>query len=155
MPLSAAIRRLSAQAQATTGIAPQFAANAPDDWDALVAAGDVMRTTGRLTVWNGASNMSIYDPEANMLFRFWHDLGHLQTGLTFSEEDEKLLQYRHHLPAIETAGIDRGSLPWRRYYADTIGQIDHIVAFGVFPENQRAFVDQYILSPADALSRPF
>lgn len=153
--LERTIRRLAAEEVARNNIRPHFTSEAPDTWDALVKAGDSMHSTGILPIYDGASDAAIYSPQANGAFRFWHDLGHLSTGLTFTPDDERTLQYAHHLPVIERAGIARNTLPWLMYHADTVGQIDHVVTHGEFPVNQRAFVAAYVIDPTEALAVQF
>lgn len=62
---------------------------APDTFE------DVMRNyreTGRIIVWNGASENTIFpSASVNWQFRAWHDWLHIQTGIGFTPQDEILL----------------------------------------------------------------
>jgi hypothetical protein len=140
--------------QAQRGIVPDFRPDAPDEYLALCRAGGQMAFTRKLPIWDGASDSTIYlSAEANRQFRFWHDMGHLETGLSFSAADEEALQRAHHIPRLEKFGLERGSLAWKLYEADTVGQIEYYLQFRDFPTDQLAFSTTYALSPADALAR--
>lgn len=135
-------------------IRPDFRPDAPNEYFDLVKAGSQMAFTGLLPIWDGASDSAIYlSAQVNRRFRFWHDMGHLETGLSFSAADEEALQRDHHIPLIEQFGVERGSLAWKLYEADTVGQIEYHRQFGDFPGNQLGFSTTYALSPADALAR--
>lgn len=152
--LSRVVEHLSIMVSAQRKILPDFRPDAPNEYTELLKAGSKMAFTGRLPIWNGASETAIYlHSSTNMQFRFWHDMGHLETGLSFSAADEEKLQRAHHIPLIERFGVERGSLAWKLYEADTVGQIEHYLAFGDFPADQLRFSATYALSPADALAR--
>lgn len=149
--LSRRIIRLSTQVETKSGISPNFTATAPDNHPALLEAYRRAQVTGKLDIWNGASEDAIYPAAINMKFRFWHDMGHIQHGLTFTPDDERELQERYHIWELRHLGLDVDSLPMRLYVADTVGQIDYIVAHDKFPDNQAAFARAYVLDPPHAL----
>lgn len=152
--LTRVVETLAIMVSAQRKILPDFRPDAPNEYTALLKAGSQMAFTGKLPIWDGASDTAIYlSAQVNREFRFWHDMGHLETGLSFSAADEEKLQRDHHIPLIERFGVERGSLAWKLYEADTVGQIEHYLAFEDFPEDQLRFSATYALSPADALAR--
>lgn len=141
-----------------TGVMPVPSSDAPQTYAELLqcgarwqyALGDVF-----LPVWDGASEDSIYgSAAANHAFRYWHDMGHIAHHCDFTPEDEKRLQFDHHLPIVaDHFGI--GSLEYRMYFADTVGQIEYISANGKFPGNQAAFVSAYVRNARLALNTDY
>jgi hypothetical protein len=153
--LSRRIQRLALEATANTGIKPNYTENAPNDHPALLAAYDRAKVTGSLDIWNGASADAIYVPEVNLQFRFWHDMGHIAHDLSFTPDDERELQERYHIWELMNLGIEKGSLPYRLYVADTIGQIDYIETHHKFPDDQAAFDQMYVVDKQRALETVF
>lgn len=95
---------------------------------------------GPLVIASEHSETSIYGLSGNILFRLFHDLGHLWYGLDTTHEEELRLAKWHwadlrgHIPAL-----------WREhcqhvFFADTAAQSQHAVERGCFPVDQRAFV---------------
>lgn len=95
---------------------------------------------GPLVIAREHSETSIYGLSGNILFRLFHDLGHLWYGLDTTHEDELSLAKLHwadlrgHIPAL-----------WREhcqhvFFADTAAQSQHAAERGCFPVDQRAFV---------------
>ena len=95
---------------------------------------------GPLVITSEHSETSIYGLSGNILFRLFHDLGHLWYGLDTTHEDELSLAKLHwadlrgHIPAL-----------WREhcqhvFFADTAAQSQHAAERGCFPVDQRAFV---------------
>lgn len=95
---------------------------------------------GPLVIASEHSETSIYGLSGNILFRLFHDLGHLWYGLDTTHEDELSLAKLHwadlrgHIPAL-----------WREhcqhvFFADTAAQSQHAAEHGCFPVDQRAFV---------------
>ena len=95
---------------------------------------------GPLVIASEHSETSIYGLSGNILFRLFHDLGHLWYGLDTTHEDELRLAKLHwadlrgHIPAL-----------WREhcqhvFFADTAAQSQHAAERGCFPVDQRAFV---------------
>lgn len=153
--LTRRISRLGLETRLNSGIRPNFTAVAPNTHPALMEAWKRAQVLGYLDIWNGASEDAIYVPEVNLEFRFWHDMGHISTGLTFTPEDERELQERHHIGELLNLGLVRDELPMRLYVADTIGQIEYSTAHGDFPGNQKAFAQAYVLDKPRALETVF
>ena len=158
--LADAIVALADSTIAATGVRPYHTSDAPNNWEDLQAFAD--NPLGFLPVWNGASETSIYgSTAANYAFRYWHDMGHLEHGLSFSPEDERELQLSHHLVAVakrltETDGSNETiRLALELYRADTIGQIEYSVANRRFPDNQIEFCIAYVADPAAAIATHF
>lgn len=95
---------------------------------------------GPLVIASEHSETSIYGLSGNILFRLFHDLGHLWYGLDTTHEDELRLAKLHwadlrgHIPAL-----------WREhcqhvFFADTAAQSQHAAERGCFPADQKAFV---------------
>lgn len=95
---------------------------------------------GPLVIASEHSETSIYGLSGNILFRLFHDLGHLWYDLDTTHEDELRLAKLHwadlrlHIPAL-----------WREhcqhvFFADTAAQSQHAAERGCFPADQRAFV---------------
>ena len=133
-----------------------------------------------MPVFGGACDQTIYlTPEANHAFRYWHDMGHVRYNMSFTPEDEATLQRRYHLDdmwrelgrpvaadqdghvtmdhtVISDSAVALGALlAFKMYYADTIGQIEYIVARGKFPTDQLAFVLAYVDNPKMALDTDY
>lgn len=109
---------------------------APTSFEELM----VQAGTGTLYIGTEHSDTSIYGVEGNVAFRTMHDLGHIQTRLTFSTADEIALalhqweELRRYIP-----------VSWRErcqavYQADTIMQSLYCERHGVFPTDQTAFI---------------
>jgi hypothetical protein len=144
--------------QETAGVFPEFRADAPSTYAELLQATARWQYelgAAYLPVWNGASEQTIYpDAVTNMLFRFWHDYGHISHHLGFVQADETALQTDHHLPLVAAAfGAD--SLEYRMYYADTVGAIEYNNDNGVFPTDQFNFVRAYLQNPRLALNTAY
>ncbi|WOQ17596.1 hypothetical protein [Raineyella sp. W15-4] len=146
--LQAARRQLSAfvDAQADDlaarlgfGRAPVVAA--PSTYQQLRGALDRSLTTkDPLPVSSENSATVIYDrPEVNFAFRFWHDVSHVQHGLSFSLEDELELAL-WHLGVLEHGGLSPESLAYRLFQADVLGQLLLMGLAGRFPFDQEKFV---------------
>lgn len=95
---------------------------------------------GPLVIASEHSETSIYGLSGNILFRLFHDLGHLWYGRDTTHEDELSLVKLHwadlrgHIPAL-----------WREhcqhvFFADTAAQSQHAAERGCFPTDQKAFV---------------
>lgn len=132
-------------------------ADAPNTWDELRS---VDLSTG-LPVWNGASESSIYiDSDHNVMFRYWHDLGHLRYDKSFTPEDEIALQWQYHMRELwywlaREDYSDAHNLAMDMYVADTIGQIEYAQVHHDFPADQLAFVNAYVANKQSALKQRF
>ena len=117
--------------------------DAPDDWQRLC---EQTARDGFLTVWNGASDQTIYgSAEANWAFRAWHDTTHLNLDADFSLQGETVVAHAQAAEAGEHGGL---------ILADVLGQALYYDRWGRFPENQIAFVVDYMADAERALSRP-
>ena len=125
-------------------------ADAPQDYDSLIAH---YRATGRVLVWSGASERTIFaDAHVNQAFRAWHDARHISGGHDFSRNGEFLTMVAQmaDISAIysgQTAATFRTILR-----AEIIGQREYQERFGGFPLNQFAFVRDYLANPLLALA---
>lgn len=60
--------------------------------DTLEKITDHYEEEGRILVWSGGSDYSIYtSPEVNWAFRAWHDYIHITMGATFTKAGEALV----------------------------------------------------------------
>lgn len=115
------------------------ASEAPDTLDKL----NQQMASGRMTVWNGASDQTIYgDAETNYAFRAWHDWAHWRYQLPFNREGERaaaFVQIAHlaRLYGDDTDVSDMAAL----VLADVVGQVDEFAATGDYPRNQRGFAE--------------
>lgn len=129
--------------------------NAPNAFEALVSH---VQDTGRMLVWNGASDTTIFaDNEVNFAFRAWHDYCHVAGGFEFTPEGEKAacLMQIEHIRAIygDTPTADHFvSLVW----AEVVGQVSYTLSHdGAFPVNQMAFVKHFLTNPVGAVSADY
>lgn len=123
-------------------LAPKFEARP----DAPATFAEIMATRGRLVrpVWDGASEASIYGaPEINHAFRAWHDACHVAGQFGFDLGGEKQtceMQVKQFYCVFPSAPSDVAAL----LCAEIIGQAEYFAEFGEFPEDQRAFVVDYL-----------
>ena len=97
------------------------------------------RTGDPLPVSNQYCDDTIYaEPSDNVCYRFWHDVTHVQLGLSFGLDDELELAI-HHLDVLHAAGFPRGSLESDLLKTDLLGQIYLVGIAGRFPFNQGEF----------------
>jgi hypothetical protein len=126
-------------------------ADAPDDYEKLQKAYKLSRQTGQpLPVSSLYCDSVIYQKvEINYAMRFWHDTLHVETGLTFSLDDELELGL-HHLKVAENNGIVKDSLEWRILRVDILGQNYLLGIAKRFPLDQATFVHGCINHGLDA-----
>lgn len=75
-----------------------------------------------LPVSDENSESVIWDhPQDNFIYRFVHDMSHVEMGLGFTPCDEFELAHRL-LARLEKGGHRSDSLEWRLYAADAVGQ---------------------------------
>jgi hypothetical protein len=131
------------------------ASDAPDTFEKLVSH---VQETGRMLVWNGASESTIFaDNEVNYAFRAWHDYCHVAGGFEFTPEGETkaCLMQIDHIRAVygNTAEADYLAL---LVWAEVVGQVSYNLAHdGAFPVNQMAFVKHYLINPVAAVSADY
>lgn len=127
-------------------------ADAPDSLERLVSE---TAATGRLAVWSGASEQTIFgDPEVNWAFRAWHDWHHYRHRLPFTPEGEReaAAGQQRDIRALYGRG------PTADHFcalveAEVVGQLHHQQRHGAFPEDQAGFVAAYLVDPTAALAR--
>ena len=115
-------------------MAPKFTAqdNAPDTLESLT------RNCGRLVVWGGGSDRTIYgEASVNHAFRAWHDSLHLRLTAPFTLEGETLV-------ALEQARLCRNDALGDILMAEIVGQAHYFAKYGTFPVDQMAFITAYL-----------
>ena len=76
----------------------------------------------QLPVSDENSETVIWDqPQDNFIYRFVHDMSHVEMGLGFTPCDEFELAHRL-LARLEKSGYHSDSLEWQLYAADAVGQ---------------------------------
>ncbi len=119
------------------------AEDAPTSLEQLV---ERMNRTGRMCVWSGASEYTIYgSPRVNFAFRAWHDWCHWRGRFPFTFLGEAAtceMQWRH------LADWYPDSADLRRYanivFTEILGQAAYHHRHGDFPGNQRRFAQQML-----------
>lgn len=125
-------------------------ADAPNIFEALKAH---YAETGRVLVWSGASDQTIFgDPEINYAFRAWHDSRHITENLDFSLDSE----IKVCLAQIRDLRAIYGNGRLLQHFADilsaeVIGQALYERANGGFPIDQAGFVRCYLRNKSEAL----
>lgn len=97
----------------------------------------VYTSTGRLVVWSGASDQTVWQsPEANWLFRAWHDYTHI-LGMHEFDTDGEIATARRQI-----AGLDdhAAQLVW----SEIVGQLEYFNKFGKFPADQVKYTLNYM-----------
>jgi len=117
--------------------------NAPQSYEELIA---ILDAGHPMVVFSGGSETSIYgDREVNYTFRAWHDWCHWRGRYDFSFEGEAAVctMQGDHLHTLY--GSSLRTRWWKRIlHAEIIGQREFFDANGIFPEDQRAFVERYL-----------
>jgi hypothetical protein len=83
------------------------------------------------------SDTSIYGKDINTLFRFYHDVTHLENDWSFSKQGETDTVKKHQADA-EEYGLS--SLALQILWADTYGQVEYYFTNKRFIDNQVDFV---------------
>ena len=99
-----------------------------------------INTTGRMLVWNGASDKTIYaDPETNWAFRAWHDWCHYTFNLEFNKEGKRKAYeiQKDHIRLVYGLGAQT-DLFCDLIEFEIMGQFEYKEVFGNFPEDQMA-----------------
>lgn len=113
--------------------------------------------SGRLTVWSGASEATIFgDREVNYAFRAWHDWTHWRGQRPFTRDGEVATardQQQHIRLVYGNGKISKRmqALVW----AEVVGQLEYQELWGNFPTDQRAFVEAYLRDPGAAVKGVF
>ncbi|HTL42083.1 MAG TPA: hypothetical protein VL294_11480 [Pseudolysinimonas sp.] len=139
--LSEFVTLMADRTKERTGIGWEPSPDAPNSWKALKAAWQHSLSTGEpLPIYDGASDSVVFaSAEANIAYRFWHDVTHLERRRNFTNAHE-IDMASFHLAEAEKHGLERGSLPWRLLHADSVGQTLHWAILREFVLDQRVFV---------------
>lgn len=127
--------------------------DAPASFDELCAMLDSGKS---MTVYSGGSAQTIYGgPHVNYAFRAWHDWCHWQGRHDFNADGELAtcdMQISH---LCETFGLNGHTRRWADILkAEIIGQAMYLEWHGRFPDNQRLFVELYLVNSQLAFSDP-
>ena len=113
--------------------------NAPETFKDLQEAADIGFV---IPIANYGCNQTIYSSEhMNQLFRFWHDVIHLELNENFQEQGELAVALVHKQVAQER-GLSQLAIDI--LWADTYGQVQYYNRFGKFVEDQKDFTKRYI-----------
>jgi len=125
------------------------AAIAPETYEELIAHLDAGR---RMLVYSGGAERTIYgDPEVNYAFRAWHDWCHWRGRHDFSLSGERATCVMQSTHLVALYGESPQTAWWRRIlHAEVIGQREYFDRHGVFPDDQRVFVESYLRTEAQA-----
>lgn len=113
----------------------------------LAAAQHFNARTGRIAVWTGASQQTIFgDAEMNWRFRAWHDSVHIAHALPFTMAGETMAAYIQCAQLIRTMpenGTERGKA-LQLILCEVIGQAHEYELHGAFPADQLAFTAAHL-----------
>ncbi len=119
--------------------------NAPQDHETLFA---LLNAGRRMLVWSGGSDRTIFDcPSTNHAFRAWHDWCHWTGSHPFTPlgEFQVYKMQRDHLTELYGFATIRHWNWHKILYTEIIGQLEYQREHGEFPDDQRAFADEYLL----------
>ncbi len=115
--------------------------NAPGTYDFLAQR---VAATRELAVERDFSATAIYGRYGNTVFRAFHDMDHLLHGLDFTLQDEIEVALLGWNSIAKLVPKHDAQFLRRVYMADTIGQSVYFQKHGRFPDNQTAFVVDYL-----------
>jgi hypothetical protein len=117
--------------------------DAPDTYDKLVA---LFESGRRFVVYKAGSANTIFgDPAVNHHFRAWHDWCHWKGRHDFSMRGELAVHEMQSAHLVTVYGDCETTRHWQHIlFADGIGQKLHHQRHGSFPQNQMAFVRQFL-----------
>lgn len=93
---------------------------------------------GRLVVWAGASDHTIYgDRSVNWAFRAWHDSLHISLQADFSLAGERIV-------ALEQCRLIGSDLMAKIIMGEVVGQVEYLNKYGHFPIDQVEFMSNYL-----------
>jgi hypothetical protein len=99
------------------------------------------RANGILYVSSQDSESSIYGVSGNVVFRAFHDAGHMEYNRTFQHEDEVILGNRQWLDIKDYIPAEDLRECQHLYHADTVGMAHYAdLTGGKFPTDQTDFV---------------
>jgi hypothetical protein len=108
----------------------------------LAELNDHIERTGRMLVWNGASDHTIFggSGEMNWAFRAWHDWAHWRYQLPFNEAGERAAAFVQVAHLVRLYGDDDDVVDMAALVlTEVMGQAQHKNRAGEFPPDQRAF----------------
>lgn len=95
--------------------------------------------TGRITVWSGESEKTVYEDRlVNFAFRAWHDYYHLLTEQDFTLEGERIVCNRQ----IKDARLPEYMV--NILECDCLAQVEFYYRTGAFPVDQKSFMLDYL-----------
>ncbi len=94
-----------------------------------------------IPIATAGNDTAIYGAIANVEFRFWHDVLHLENDVDFSHAGE-LAIVNKHLEAAEKYGLNQ--LAKDILLIDTKGQVDYYYKHKRFVTNQETFIHTYL-----------
>ncbi|ALF01640.1 hypothetical protein CPT_Percy6 [Caulobacter phage Percy] len=125
----------------------------PKGWDVMDLAPNSLhaltlhvRCTGKVAVWSGASDNTIFScPEHNWAFRAWHDATHYQLQQDFSFAGEANTAFAQCADLLDQYGLDEDT---REFCAiilcEVIGQSAYFHLHGELVPDQRKFYAENI-----------
>lgn len=113
--------------------------DAPSTYEGIQAHYDA---TGRLSIWDGASDDTIFsNPASNYAFRAWHDFCHIRAIADFTHEGERraMLMQMRMISEIDWLSPRAKDVCFKILQCEVMAQLEHARVYGDFPNNQRQF----------------
>lgn len=117
--------------------------DAPDTLAKLTAH---YKATGRVLVWSGESDNTIYgDKDVNFAFRAWHDAIHIEHQFEFTLSGEAAVCNIQIQQLIKVYGASDAVIEFCELIrAEVVGQAELYARTGAYASDQRAFTIDYI-----------
>lgn len=110
---------------------------------------DYFREYGKIRIWKGASNNTIYgSSNVNLYFRAWHDHTHITNDLGYSPIEESIVAEIQKSQLPEDWIIERKLID-----IEVTGQVQYHYLNGEFVKDQRQFTAIYYQDPMTALKQ--
>jgi hypothetical protein len=136
LPLRAVKRIILSEASKIPG-GYEAQEKAPDTLDKICQS---YSETGRIFVWDGASDKTIWgDVRINHAFRAWHDYNHAITYQDFTLAGEKIVCHAQINRCWAISESNQAPLFKRILEVDCISQVEYFYKNGSFPDNQIDF----------------
>jgi hypothetical protein len=125
--------------------------------NSLAELNHMLDTRGRLTVWDGDCEPTIYaDHAVNLAFRAWHEWHHWRGQIPFTREGERQVYLRQLQDLVDEYGPSQRLGNWGALLdAEINGNARYLSIHGRFPSNQRAFALHYLINSDRAVHREF
>ena len=125
-----------------------------DSVDTLEKVTQIFNSTGRVKVWSGGSENTIFDsPEINHAFRAWHDFHHITKGLPFTPQGEILVAQEQCKDIVRLYGESTQSEYFMNILkADVIGQTEYLTKHDSYVKDQKGFTEAYLKNPLEAVN---